>query len=259
METKYSKSDVEVLRKKLGTILGLCSSDALMVYYSGLYDSQRKRYEHDKASCLNLARRRALKPFRPVWDKASDSGVSELYRFHSETIQPLVKLYLEPVNNGLGASDSSGAVEASTPSDEKTARIGQAFYRLQFACNLYGRYIYVKDKPYEEWYYPNLDMIREFLQTLEPTERADLADVYRFVRNQYDEFITSARNAKTVLMESVGLRKNGLVNRFVTRGLDAFRRSYSEGFDPKQIYEIDREYFSSAIELCFVDFLDVAL
>ena len=181
-----------LLCKCFDTTLRSATIDAYGVYEFGLTKFSDTRSRAKVNQFLQLYQDRRSSTRRSVLTKRlTEDETVGIVVFLSSVIKPLVRHYTGWALSNL-ANETKGSQCDELLSMTEEMRLIRAFYRFQLCCNLFGR-----DSHQLPWL-PDMDfkpddILRIFFCIFEPWEVEEIACIYTFAKEKYDQILNDIR------------------------------------------------------------------
>ncbi|RAK95623.1 uncharacterized protein BO80DRAFT_469240 [Aspergillus ibericus CBS 121593] len=189
---QYSIDRKRLLAKCLATTLQSVALDAYLVYESGSIKFSRSRNPEAVTKLLGFYEgRRALSEYPLMSEELTTDEVSSMATFHLSLIQPLVQRYTVWALSNL-AHEPEGLQSDASLSTTEELRILRSMYRFQLCCNLFG--VGCHGTPFSPRSdFDSVGILRFFLSIFEPWEVEEIACIYAFAKERYDEVFDDIR------------------------------------------------------------------
>ena len=174
-----------LLCKCLETTLRSITVDACTVYQAGLADFSRTRTREKITQFLkSYDGQRSSTRYSIFVESLTEDEAVAVVAFHSSVVKPLVRQYTDWALINL--ADVTKNSQSNTLSKTEETRLLRGLYRFQLCCNLFGadthrRYI----EPM--FTIESVDILKAFFCLFEPWEVEEIACIYTFSKDKYDE------------------------------------------------------------------------
>lgn len=179
-----------LLCKCLDTTLRSVTIDAYTVYRSGLADFSDTRTREGVTQFLKLYQdRRSSTRYSILTERLTEDEAVDMVVFLSSVIKPLARHYTDWALSNL-ANETKGSQSRELLSRTEETRLMRALYRFQLCCNLFGK---GSHEPFRQPSFQSVDILKIFICIFEPWEVEEIACIYTFAKDKYDQIFRDIR------------------------------------------------------------------
>ena len=121
----------------------------------------------------------------------TEEQIATVVSFHTSVVEPLVQLYTGWTLANLADKIEDPQCYKPLSKMEET-RLFRAFYRFQLCCNLFGTGRH-RTLRYHRLNFDSLDILRFFFCLFEPWEVEEIACIYTFAKEKYNQIFREIR------------------------------------------------------------------
>jgi hypothetical protein len=176
------------LKKTLRTV----TVDAWAVYRSSLADFSDTRTSEKVTQFLESYRdRRSPTQYSGVTERLTEDEAVGMVAFLSSIIKPLARHYTDWALTNL-ANETKDSQSHEPLSRTEETRLMRALYRFQLCCNLFGRGRHRTPRQ-PRLGFQSVDILKIFICIFEPWEIEEIACIYTFSKEKYDQIFRNIR------------------------------------------------------------------
>ncbi|KAI9773741.1 MAG: hypothetical protein M1839_002012 [Geoglossum umbratile] len=181
--------------------------------------------------------------------------VVRMATFYFSIIAPLARHYVNWALTNLSKM-TKGSLDNGLLSKAEETRVHRALYRFQLYCNLFGAGRFIASRPaIRSWHsFESIDILREFICIYEPWEVEEIACIYDFAKEKFNQIFNDIRwdlnkhnlNFKGQGPDTLGgefhfnieLITESLLEGTISRGLDLLHMVFSRASDHAQLVSV---------------------